>query len=218
MGGIDVPLDALEPVAVHGDARGHHMVRRELMEYKIRQWRLLLRRTHVSPEHPGGLNDGVSLGADLVFEIASRCVRRCGDALAMDVEGKAMVDAHQPALVIDPVVEGGAAVGTAFLKQAHLSHSVPKGHQLFTQKLDPHRRPIGLWELRGQQEWVPIAPEQPAHGRIRTGSTYQLIIFAAQHTARSFPERERGSEAPSPPTRYTHWAKAIAHPVPAGER
>src|SRR5262244_4027018 len=90
MGGIDVALDTLEPVAVHGDTRGHHMVRRELVKYKIRQWGLLLWRTHVGPEYPGGLDDGVSLSTDLVFEIASRCVRRCGDALAMDVEGKAM--------------------------------------------------------------------------------------------------------------------------------
>jgi hypothetical protein len=128
MGGIDVSLDTLEPVAVHGDARGHDMVLRELVKYKIRQWGLLLRRTHVGPEHPGGLDDGVSLGTDLVFEIAPRCVRRRGDALAMDVKGKAMVDARQPALVIDPVVEGRAAMGAAFFEQAHLTYGVPKGH------------------------------------------------------------------------------------------
>src|ERR1043166_3436925 len=99
MGRIDIALETLEPVAVHGDARSHHMVWWELVKYKIRQRGLLLRRTHVGPEHSGGLDDGVSLGADLVFEITPRCVRRCGDALAMDVEGKAMVDARQPALV-----------------------------------------------------------------------------------------------------------------------
>src|SRR5262245_58944956 len=37
MGGIDIALDALEPVAVYRDTRGHHMVWRELVEDKIRQ-------------------------------------------------------------------------------------------------------------------------------------------------------------------------------------
>src|SRR5262249_27223006 len=110
-------------------------------------------------EHPGGLDDGIGLGADLVFKIAPRRVRRRGDALAMDVEGKTMVNARQPALIIDSVIEGRAAMGTAFLEQAHLTHGVPEGHQLFTQELDPHWRAIGLWELRGQQERVPIASE-----------------------------------------------------------
>src|SRR5207237_6706628 len=117
MSGIDVALDALEPVAVHRDACGHHMVWRELVEDEIGKWGWLLRRTHVGPEHPGRLDDAISLSADLVFEIASRRVRRRSDALAVDVEGKAMVDAHEPALVIDPVVEGRAAMGAAFLEQ-----------------------------------------------------------------------------------------------------
>src|SRR5262245_19885445 len=46
MSGIDVSLDALEPVAVYRDTRSHHMVLRELVKYKIRQWGLLLRRPH----------------------------------------------------------------------------------------------------------------------------------------------------------------------------
>src|SRR5262245_55094453 len=44
MGRIDVALDALEPVAINGDACGHYMVKRQLVEDEIRQWGLLLRR------------------------------------------------------------------------------------------------------------------------------------------------------------------------------
>jgi hypothetical protein len=62
----------------------------------------------------------------------------------MDIESKAMIDARQPALVIDSIIEGRTAVGAAFLEQAHLTHGVPEGHQLFTQEFDPHRRAIGL--------------------------------------------------------------------------
>ena len=104
----------------------------------------------------------------------------------MDIEGKAVVDAHQPTLVIDPVIEGRAAMRAAFLEQAHLPSTIPEGHQLFTQEFDPHLRAIGLRQLRGQQERMPIAPKQLAHGRLRARPTYQLIVFTAQHTARSF--------------------------------
>src|SRR5262249_47912452 len=181
MGGIDVPLDALQPVAVYGDARGHHMIRRQLMEDEIREWRLLLQRAHVGPEYPRGLDDGISLGAYLVLECAPRRVRRRGDAPAVDVEGKAVVDAHQAALVIDSIVQGRAAMWATFFEQAHLTSGVPEGHQLFAQEFDAHRWAIGLREFRGQQERVPIAPEQLAHGRVRPRPTYQLIVFAAQH-------------------------------------
>src|SRR2546426_7672888 len=112
--------------------------------------------------------------------------RRCSNAPAVDIEGKAVVNAHQPALVIDPIVEGRSAMGTAFLEQAHLTSGVPEGHQLFAQEFDPHLRAIGIWELRGQQERVPIAPEQLTHGRVRARPTYQLIVFTAQHTTRFF--------------------------------
>ena len=104
------------------------MVWRELMEDEIWEWGLLLRWPHVGPEHPSGLDDGICLGTDFVFEIAPGRVRRRSDALAMDIEGKAMVDAHEPALVIDPIVKGRAAMGAAFLEQAHLTHGVPEGH------------------------------------------------------------------------------------------
>jgi hypothetical protein len=77
----------------------------------------------------------------------------------MDVKGKAMIDARQPALVIDSVIEGRAAMGAALLEQTHLTHGVPKGYQFFAEELNPHWRAIGLWEFRGQQERVPIAPE-----------------------------------------------------------
>src|SRR3989441_744948 len=139
MGGIDVALDALEPVAVHGDARGHHMVWRELVEAKVWKWKLLLRRTHVGPEHPSGFDDGVSLGADLVFEIAPRCVRRCGDALATpsDAPGSNFKDKVRAKAY--PVVES-AGVLWAYMgppeKQPPLPdfsfHKLPPDHVMAT--------------------------------------------------------------------------------------
>src|SRR5712691_10352778 len=104
------------------------MVWRQLMEDEIREWGLLLQRAHVGPEHPRGLDDGISLGADLVLECAPGRIRRRGDAPAVDVEGKAVVDAHQAALVIDPIVEGSAAMRAEFIEKAKFASGIPEGH------------------------------------------------------------------------------------------
>jgi hypothetical protein len=152
MGGIDVALDALEPVAVYRNTCGHYVVWRELVENKIREWGLLLRRTHISPEHPGGLDDGIGFGADLVFKIAPRRVRRRGDACAMDIKGKAMIDTRQPALVINSIIEGRATMGAA-------SSSKPTSPMVSLKEFNPYRRTIRLREFRGQQKRVPIASQ-----------------------------------------------------------
>ena len=116
---------------------------------------------------------------DLVFEVALGRLGGHVDAIAVDVEFPTMVDAANAALFIAPEVERRATVRAVRLQDADLATGVAKRDQVLAEQTQAHRRTIRLGQFLWQHRGQPEAAKQLAHGRSRTDTTREFIVFLA---------------------------------------
>ena len=86
--------------------------------FDVRQRRRVAARAHVDPDEAAALVDLVGLGVDLVLEVLVR--RHVGhvDAVAVDVEFPAVIDAAEAVFLVAPEEQRGAAVRAAMVHDA----------------------------------------------------------------------------------------------------
>src|SRR5437899_1171914 len=100
MARIDPALHRLQPIAFLQALGDEGLIGRHRREFPFRQRRLLLRRTHIGPQHRPALHQRVGLELDLLAETA--LARLGGDvrALAGDVVFPAVIGAAQATLLV----------------------------------------------------------------------------------------------------------------------
>ena len=177
MAGVETTLERLEPVAFLDVPRDVAMRVRNRGPFEVGESGLFLRRSHVGPHDAAALDARVGSDADLVHEAAAGRLARHVDALALDVEFPAVIDAAQPAFLVAAEEQGRRAMGTALVQQPDAAGGVAERDQPLAQELDADRRAVGLGKLLGEQRRYPIAPHEIAHRRSRTGPRQQIIFF-----------------------------------------
>src|SRR5262245_33670428 len=141
----------------------------------------MLRRRHIGPQHATPLDQRIILQLDPGAKAAFERLRRNVDTLACHVVLPAVIRAAQPALLVASEPERDAAVGAELVDQPEASVRVPKGQQPLREQFDADRGPFILGQLARQERRQPIAPEQIAHRRARTGLGQQLVLRSRQH-------------------------------------
>ena len=104
------------------------------------------------------------------------------DALAGHVELPAVIGAAQAALLVAAEPQRDAAMGAELVDQAVAAAAVAERDQPLGQQLHPHRRAVVLGQLLGQQRRHPVAAEQLAHRRPRTGLGDEIVLFLPEHS------------------------------------
>ena len=181
--GIDAALHRLQPVGFLQPLRDEALLARHGGEFPFRQRRLLVRRAHIGPQHAAALDQRIGGELDLLGEAALLRLRRHIHALAGHVVFPAVIGAAQAAFLVAAEPQRHAAVGAELVDQSVAALRVAERQQPFRQKLHPHRRAVVLGQLLGEQRGDPVAAEQPAHGRARSGLRQQIILFFPQHQA-----------------------------------
>ncbi len=143
MGGVDLALERLQPVAIALHHVDDDLVRREIQHLEGRQ-RLRLALAHVHPDQAGPLHDAIGLGFDLVLEILVLGHVRHVEAVAGNVELPAVIDAAQPALLVAAEEQRGAAVRAAMVHHADAARAVAEGQKLLAQQHEAGRRAVAL--------------------------------------------------------------------------
>src|SRR6185437_3987632 len=135
---------------------------------------------HIGPDHAVALGDLVGDGMDLVLELVFRRHVRHVEALAVDVELPAVIDAAQPAMLVPPVEQRGAAMRTFMVHDADAARTVAPGDQLFAEQHQAHRLAVGL-EVARRDRRNPVPAHQLAHRRARPDAADEIVIGLRQH-------------------------------------
>ena len=163
MRGVDLALERLQPVAVALDEAHADLVLGNVEDLERRQRRHLRARSHVDPDDAGALGDLVGPRLHLLLEARRRQARHV-HAVAGDVVLPAVIDAADPAFLVAPQEQRGAAVRAAMVHHADPALAVAKRDQLLAEQHQAHGRAVAH-ELRGQGRGDPVAPHQLAHHR-----------------------------------------------------
>ena len=159
--------------------------RRELI---FGQRRLLLRRSHIGPQHPAALHQRIGFELDLLAEAAFDRLRRHFDALAGMVVFPAVIGAAQPVLLVAAEPERDAAMRAEFVDQAVASLGVAEGEQPLGQELHPHRRAFVLRQV----------PRRAAPGSSSCGTCCPIGVPGPVCVSRSFCSFLSIAQAPRP--------------------
>src|SRR5215472_9607814 len=102
----------------------------------------LLARTHIGPDDPADLGRRIGGQVNLVAELL-RLVHLI-EAIAVDVELPAVIDAAQAGFLVASEPQRSAAVRAKLIDQTDAVLAVTKADQAFAQQLNPNRRAVGL--------------------------------------------------------------------------
>ena len=180
MRGVEVVLQALEPVVFLLDDAELDVRGRQVVELEIGEGRRLGAVAHVEPDHAIALVRAVRLGLDLVLEILVRRHVRHVEAVAVHVELPAVIDAAEAVIFVAPIEQGGAAVRAAMVEHAEPAARVAEGDQGLAQRGKPHRVAVGL-HLAGQRHRHPVFAHQRAHRRARPDPGQKLVLARRRH-------------------------------------
>jgi len=211
MRGVDAALQRLQPVALLPHLRAVPVAFRHLGPLESRRRRHPLAWSHIGPDHPAGLRRRVGRQADLVAELL-RFVHLI-DAVAVDVELPAMIDAAQARLFVAPEPQRGAPMGAEFIDEADAAPAVAKTDEALAEQPDTYRRAVRLGQFAREKRRDPVSPQHVTHRGSGPGPRHQLVVFACQH--RCVPLFEMVGAAPGArPTRYSDKAiigRFVAH-------
>src|SRR4029078_11787021 len=178
--GIDAAFHGLQVIAFL-QTLGDKALRRFDLGPLQRGWRWLhARRAHIGPYDSGLLDTRVGFQLDVLAEAAFFRLRGQVNALPGHVVFPPMIRAAQSALLILPKPERDAAMRAELVHQADATLAVAKTNQVFSHQFHPHRGAIRFGNLRHEQEWRPVAPQQLAHQGIRADAA-QLIVLLTRH-------------------------------------
>ena len=181
MAGIDAALHRLQPVGVLQPLRCIGLFRRHRRELEFWQPRLVLRLSHIGPQHAAALDQRIGAQLDHRAEPTLLRLRRNLHALPGHVVFPAMVRTAQPALLIATEPQRHAAMRAELIDQSVTAFGVAKCNQPLRQKLHAHRRTVVLRQFLGQQGWYPIPTEHLAHRCPHARAGQQVILFLAKH-------------------------------------
>src|SRR5690349_12039870 len=178
--GIDAAFHRLQIVAFL-QTLGDQALRRIHLGPLQRGWRRLhARRAHIRPDDSGLLDARVGFQLDVLAEAAFFRLRGQVNALPGHVVFPPMIRAAQSTLLVLPKPERDAAMRAELVHQADAALAVAETNQVFSHQFHPNRRAIRFGNLRNEQEWRPVAPQQLAHQGIRADAA-QLIVLLTRH-------------------------------------
>src|SRR6185437_6781662 len=133
----------------------------------------------ISEDHAAAHRDRIGFVLDRTAEILARRFGRLLQALAVHVVEPAVIDAAQPAILDPAVAQIGAAMRTMQVEQADAVFFVFEQHEFLMQRLHFERRVFR--DVGEHRDRLPIAAEQLAERRIRSGARHQLVLLFRQH-------------------------------------
>src|SRR5216683_4105839 len=181
--GVDAAFERLEPVAFLPYFRDVAMALRYLSPLERGGRRHQFARSQIGPDHPAHLGSRISRQVDLVAELLG--LVHLIDAIAVDIELPAVINAAQTRLFVASEPQRGASVRTELVDQTDPALAVAKTDQTFAQKLNANRPAIGFRKLARKQRWDPISPQHVTHRGPRSGPRHQFVVFARQHYSTS---------------------------------
>ena len=114
------------------------------------------------PDDISELKGGIGSGVDLLLELHG--LVHLIDAVAVDVELPAVVDAAEAALFVPAEPEGGAAVGAELVEEADAPVGVTEGDEAFAEEPHPDGRTVRLRQLPGEEGRHPVPSHDLTHG------------------------------------------------------
>jgi len=145
--GINTALQRLQPIAFLRALRHEAMCRRYGSPFEIRRRRLVVRRSHIDPDHIAAFDTLISGEFDLLAEAAFDRFRRHFHALAGYVVFPAMIRTAQSVLFVAAEPQRHAAMRTELIHDANTSEAVAEGDQPLAKELHPHRRAVRFGNL-----------------------------------------------------------------------
>jgi len=140
----------------------------------------MLRWTHIGENQAAALVRGVALD-HLLAHAASLCgFKRPLDALARRVIKPAVIGATNVFPFHETVQKRCAAMRTTFLYEQHVAATGARQHEVLAQNAHTPGLPR-FAQLRRVADWMPVAAQQVAAGRIRPDASEQLIRFMIKH-------------------------------------
>jgi hypothetical protein len=180
MRGVDLAFQRLQPVAFLDAHRHMQLLGGHQVPLQLRKRRRVNLRPHPGPQHAVALAHGV--GLDLHVAAHRRAGRLGGDvqALAVDVELPAVVDAAQPVLLVAREDHGGGTVRAGMVHQADTAAGVAEGDEVLAQQAHAVRLAVGH-HVGTAQERDPVQAHQRAHRRAGPDPHQALVVFAGKH-------------------------------------
>ncbi len=133
MRGIDIALQRLHPVAFALPAGHQGLFRRAQQRLERRKGRRHFPLPQIDVDEPAALGDLIGAGLYLAAEILVGRQIRHVEAIALGVELPAVIDAAQPALLVAPEEQRGAAMRAAVVQDADRPAAVAERDQLFAE-------------------------------------------------------------------------------------
>ncbi len=174
---VDAALEGLQPVALLPDLGHRALLGCNLRPLEERRVGLLVGRAHVGEHQARDLVGRVGLNAHLVSEIRLGWLGRHVNALPVDVELPAVIDAAEAALFVAAEPEVGAAVRATRVDDADPAIRVAEREQVLAEQPEIDRRAVGLSDLPGEEGGHPVATHHLAERRARPDACQQLILF-----------------------------------------
>src|SRR4029077_3716530 len=103
----------------------------------------------------------ISSYADLVLELVFLRLVHLVDTTAVDGEFPAVINATQPALLVAPEPQRGAAMWTIFVEEPDPAVAVAERDEILAQQPDAHRRGAGLGGLPRPAPPGPLSARRP---------------------------------------------------------
>ena len=178
---IDAALHRLQPIAFLETLRDEALLARHRAEFEFRQIGLAVFRPHIGPQDAAALDERIGGELDLLGVAALHRLRRHHEALAVHVEFPAVIGAAQPAFLVAPEPQRGAAMGAEFVDEPELAVAVAEGDQPLGEDLHPDRRTIVLGQFFAEQGRQPVAAEKITHRRAGAGLGHEIVLFLLQH-------------------------------------
>ena len=127
---VDVALQGLQPIALAHDASDVDFLGRTARSLDSRQWRRHLALAHIDIDDPATLRHLIGFRFDFVTDVLVLRRIRHIEAVAGSVELPAVIDTPQPAFLITPEEQRGAAVRAAVVEDPDPTWAVAEGEEL----------------------------------------------------------------------------------------
>ena len=181
MGGVDVALKALHPVALAQDGGDGVLAVGAHVGLEVRQGRELRAGAHVGPDDAVALLAGVGRDLHLVLEVGLGGLGGHVDAVAADVVLPAVVDAADAGLLVATEEEAGAPVGAVVVDEADGAGGVAEGDEVLAEQADADGVGVGAWELAGHEGRDPVLPHELAHSGAGANPGEGLVVLLREH-------------------------------------
>ena len=151
---------------------------RDQRPFEIGKFRLVLGGAHIGPDQPAALDARIGLGLHARLQIVVARLARQVDAVAVDVELPAVIDAAEAALFIAAEEQRRGAVRAVLVEQADAALAVAEHDEPLAHQLHAHRRIVGLGDVVRKARRDPVAAHQLAHRRAGPDAGEAVVVFA----------------------------------------